>query len=186
MASSFFQSTRPLRGETQSENDSQQRSRLFNPLAPCGARLHRQRAHSRPLAFQSTRPLRGETASAALPLKSWYRFQSTRPLRGETANNHENCLQKIFVLHSPLSHKSAKRRLRKKNGLCQQENRHTFGANLPGIWCVLPVRITGSAVHPSKGRVIHHSAPLCCDSDCPAHRSERCRALHSFRSGSGA
>lgn len=113
-------------------------------------------------------------------------FQSTRPLRGETANNHENCLQKIFVLHSPLSHKSAKRRLRKKNGLCQQENRHTFGANLPGIWCVLPVRITGSAVHPSKGRVIHHSAPLCCDSDCPAHRSERCRALHSFRSGSGA
>ena len=144
---------------------------IFNPLAPCGARrmdqgkalqinmfsIHsplagrdRRRAWRRErCSFSIHSPLAGRDLSGSDGGSCYFHFQSTRPLRGETANNHENCLQKIFVLHSPLSHKSAKRRLRKKNGLCQQENRHTFGANLPGIWCALAVRnqrISGSSV----------------------------------------
>ena len=56
-----FQSTRPLRGETQREGHGQHRHVFFNPLAPCGARHFSLIGHVRHQHFQSTRPLRGET-----------------------------------------------------------------------------------------------------------------------------
>ena len=86
MTNDAFQSTRPSRGETtrldlgihqllisihsplagrdRSENDSQQRSRNFNPPAPRGARRPWGLKCATFSAFQSTRPSRGETAEA--------------------------------------------------------------------------------------------------------------------------
>ena len=123
-----FQSTRPLRGETRKRRHGGHRGRfsihsplagrdphdclshaarkvfnplapcgarqcvssslcvddhLFNPLAPCGARPQHPRGPPVSFRFQSTRPLRGETTPIK-PLSKTASFQSTRPLRGET------------------------------------------------------------------------------------------------------
>ena len=56
-----FQSTRPLRGETALDMTQTEFAQIFNPLAPCGARLMCAIVRVALGFFQSTRPLRGET-----------------------------------------------------------------------------------------------------------------------------
>ena len=75
---------------------------LFNPLAPCGARLPQNYERNGTEIFQSTRPLRGETCSRG-PIIRRARFQSTRPLRGETAPQNADCARLVFSIHSPLA-----------------------------------------------------------------------------------
>ena len=75
----FFQSTRPLRGETQSRQ-----------------------TFSLKQFFQSTRPLRGETRHHLLH-KGGNFFQSTRPLRGETAVFPVGRYGLALSIHSPLA-----------------------------------------------------------------------------------
>ena len=156
--------------------------------------------------FQSARPSRGETLDRFTHAWPWRLFQSSRPLRGETLLVVHVSPPLLISIHSPLAGRDSKKSqntscknhsfctthiladskigpIKKKNELCLGGNGHASGANPPGIWCALAVRIKGLVVHPSKGRAIHHSALLCCDNDCPAHRSERCRALRPFRSG---
>ena len=109
MTNDAFQSTRPSRGETsaasfatwakqitihsplagrdRSENDSQQRSRNFNPPAPRGARRPWGLKCATFSAFQSTRPSRGETQHRYAAQADQDQFQSTRPSRGETGED---------------------------------------------------------------------------------------------------
>ena len=79
-----FQSTRPLRGETQRLN--------FLYKSSC---------------FQSTRPLRGETTCSIATLYSQRGFQSTRPLRGETGKRSDG--QNADVSFNPLAPCGARR-----------------------------------------------------------------------------
>ena len=76
-----FQSTRPLRGETN-----------------VGGFYIIDDKH-----FQSTRPLRGETITSAFIWLSVSSFQSTRPLRGETVMDNSMELRVEFSIHSPLA-----------------------------------------------------------------------------------
>ena len=76
-----FQSTRPLRGETES---GMARFYVVN-------------------VFQSTRPLRGETLALIILLIASQIFQSTRPLRGETDYEAAVSLMDWFSIHSPLA-----------------------------------------------------------------------------------
>ena len=57
-----FQSTRPLRGATQTGRSLRTGTPNFNPRAPCGARLIPCGNVRAFILFQSTRPLRGATA----------------------------------------------------------------------------------------------------------------------------
>ena len=79
-----FQSTRPLRGET----DTVQTMTLtldFSIHSPLAGRDLKKCGETRLLkGFQSTRPLRGETYEQAQDALVQFNFQSTRPLRGET------------------------------------------------------------------------------------------------------
>ena len=58
----LFQSTRPSRGATVTENADTCQNRNFNPRAPRGARHDLRRQLHRSQRFQSTRPSRGATA----------------------------------------------------------------------------------------------------------------------------
>ena len=100
-----FQSTRPMRGATPRENESDcgfevsihaphagrdarqmpMRPRFFsfNPRAPCGARLLPSAIGFASEMFQSTRPMRGATFLNATS-ECRKVFQSTRPMRGAT------------------------------------------------------------------------------------------------------
>ena len=125
MTNDAFQSTRPSRGETsaasfatwakqitihsplagrdRSENDSQQRSRNFNPPAPRGARRPWGLKCATFSAFQSTRPSRGETpCSHAGP----QRLCDFNPLAPRGAR-HEPGVRTIgrteISIHSPLA-----------------------------------------------------------------------------------
>ena len=78
--------------------------RLFNPLAPCGARQPVDLLLNFHYAFQSTRPLRGETKQVAQSTYKLANFQSTRPLRGETClRNLDGKSTCCFSIHSPLA-----------------------------------------------------------------------------------
>ena len=101
-----FQSTRPLRGETQSNLPARPAHLLFNPLAPCGARLAVYAVDRSAYDFSIHSPLAGRDSefdnifvsfSVFNPLAPCgarprrikcivddLSFQSTRPLRGET------------------------------------------------------------------------------------------------------
>ena len=119
-----FQSTRPVRGETELLCVGLACCLNFNPLAPCGARLAiiRERGdvskisiHS-PRAgrdqrftvlprtidlFQSTRPVRGETRRSTAGTRRVSAFQSTRPVRGETRFHRQDA---VFCLYfNPLA-----------------------------------------------------------------------------------
>ena len=107
LAEELFQSTRPLRGGTQTVRREIWPGKIsihpplagrdfrvsqliigegnFNPPAPCGAGHPGHLDYNRVRQFQSTRPLRGGTS----PIKQhpyMSRFQSTRPLRGGTCS----------------------------------------------------------------------------------------------------
>ena len=116
LAEELFQSTRPLRGGTQTVRREIWPGKIsihpplagrdfrvsqliigegnFNPPAPCGAGHPGHLDYNRVRQFQSTRPLRGGTS----PIKQhpyMSRFQSTRPLRGGTAILHKKTVQNI-------------------------------------------------------------------------------------------
>ena len=160
-AHSRFQSTRPLRGGTQSPWRFLKNFSYFNPPAPCGAGpqqnisilLRSQFQSTRPLRggttrrlcgrrrrrFQSTRPLRGGTWSSR-PITDGTTFQSTRPLRGGTAILHKKTVQNIayctksaFTLAVLSGFLALMRPF-----FCQTCT--NFGANLPKNRCSLPVR----------------------------------------------
>ena len=104
-----FQSTRPVRGETDLRHTRKHLVGDFNPLAPRGARLACPVCGYPRLKFQPTRPVRGETGNPAGAGQDQHisihspragrdtspvsvrgasaRFQSTRPVRGETCYN---------------------------------------------------------------------------------------------------
>ena len=103
-----FQSTRPLRGETEAllgrycgEDFSihsplagrdavafiiYTRCNLFNPLAPCGARLSELSNKREQQNFSIHSPLAGRDTKMAKYITWACIFQSTRPLRGETVD----------------------------------------------------------------------------------------------------
>ena len=65
-----FQPTRPLRGATKLPNVKEQKTKNFNPRAPCGARQEQYRERPSSAEFQPTRPLRGATIIAKDTKKS--------------------------------------------------------------------------------------------------------------------
>ena len=198
----------PLAGRDHSASCQAPACWFFNPLAPCGARHACLIVYALLTYFQSTRPLRGETMKVIF-YREFNKFSIHSPLAGRDRLAGGSIWLLLFF--NPLAPCGARQQTITKI-VCKRYSCCTvhFPTNPPrgasgrktgcasrktGIHLVRTYRefgvrwrfaIKGSAAHPSKGRVIHHSAPLCCDSDCPAHRSERCRALHSFRSGSGA
>ena len=99
----IFQSTRPLRGETDTAQGRKPVHALFNPLAPCGAR-HQSRHHGHDArTFQSTRPLRGETVDDYHPVTS-LQFSIHSPLAGRDNAPTLSPKRPIeFSIHSPLA-----------------------------------------------------------------------------------
>ena len=81
---SIFQSTRPVRGATDTPSARIPVSCHFNPRAPCGARPTYMVSLMLQHLFQSTRPVRGAT-SLHNPVTDTVKFQSTRPVRGATS-----------------------------------------------------------------------------------------------------
>ena len=59
----MFQSTRPLGGATDRMDNFRHHNNCFNPRAPWGARLRRNKTAVVEDRFQSTRPLGGATIS---------------------------------------------------------------------------------------------------------------------------
>ena len=122
---SFFQSTRPLRGETQvGHHDFQKRAfsihsplagrdqhgllvllvdGIFNPLAPCGARLVVHLLFTPPAVFSIHSPLAGQDPMGQAVEIFGVHFQSTRPLRGETCLALAVFHFGFFSIHSPLA-----------------------------------------------------------------------------------
>ncbi len=73
-----FQSTRPVRGATRTEQRIKCCDACFNPRAPCGARpMSKTKTH-----FNSP-------------------FQSTRPVRGATMQMRTQCLMQCVSIHAP-------------------------------------------------------------------------------------
>ena len=79
-----FQSTRPIRGATNTSRCSSHPLQYFNPRAPYGTRRRVQKICGGPPPFQSTRPIRGATARHLALRLPQPQFQSTRPIRGAT------------------------------------------------------------------------------------------------------
>ena len=96
-----FQSTRPVRGATPIVNSSTFQGGDFNPRAPCGARLIITTRGAQPRRFQSTRPVRGATNEPAA-VKPAARFQSTRPVRGATNMTRTESLSLTFQSTRPV------------------------------------------------------------------------------------
>ena len=100
----YFQSTRPLRGETHKDPQGRKAKKVFNPLAPCGAR----RATMQPVentrnSFSIHSPLAGRDHTANTTTSAYINFQSTRPLRGETFPALSQPQIDYFSIHSPLA-----------------------------------------------------------------------------------
>ena len=93
----YFSIHSPLAGRDTGDAPVSAGLRLFNPLAPCGARPWTASTRWNTHTFQSTRPLRGETQHYLQYLKKTT-FQSTRPLRGETEADI-NYRMRLFVFN---------------------------------------------------------------------------------------
>lgn len=184
MATALFQSARPSRGETLDRFTHAWPWRLFQSSRPLRGETLLVVHVSPPLLISIHSPLTGRDSSSHVISRFAYAISIHSPLAGRDSKKSQNtsCKNHSFCTTHILAD-SKIGPIKKKNELCLGGNGHASGANPPGIWCALAVRIKGLVVHPSKGRAIHHSALLCCDNDCPAHRSERCRALRPFRSG---
>ena len=102
-SASPFQSTRPLRGATYTEEIDKKVSAISIHAPLAGRDCAGWSTSARGRRFQSTRPLRGATEASTLARQS-RRFQSTRPLRGATcgAPTPEEILHDISI-HAPLA-----------------------------------------------------------------------------------
>ena len=81
----IFQSTRPMRGATQTRATEELRIYYFNPRAPCGARLIDQLEFEKYSTISIHAPHAGRDQTEAKTAKLDTKFQSTRPMRGATS-----------------------------------------------------------------------------------------------------
>ena len=97
----IFQSSRPARDETPEIDGRTDPARHFNPLARTGRDVEARCLAWLAGEFQSTRPARGETSprtpSRCFPTS----FQSTRPARGETNKYIYKDGRILISIHSP-------------------------------------------------------------------------------------
>ena len=96
-----FQSTRPMRGETEPGRDRRDARRDFNPLAPCGARLLRGSETFILRTFQSTRPMRGETLRSILTSVLHVYFNPLAPCGARLAPDVSRTESLYISIHSP-------------------------------------------------------------------------------------
>ena len=80
----IFQSTRPMRGATNSSFQRYFFCHYFNPRAPCGARLDVLFLHALTRCDFNPRAPCGARRSIYCPQCGHGTFQSTRPMRGAT------------------------------------------------------------------------------------------------------
>ena len=96
-----FQSTLPMRGETDRLSVVLVETAYFNPLSPCGERQQAEMRSSTRCSFQSTLPMRGETSGASVIVGTNAVFQSTLPMRGETGVRQCPHPTPLISIHSP-------------------------------------------------------------------------------------
>ena len=97
----LFQSTRPLRGATQSNYDAFM-AEVFQSTRPLRGATRFVCDACQDITFQSTRPLRGATI-LGLQRSTRSAFQSTRPLRGATLEYAAAVQYGIVSIHAPLA-----------------------------------------------------------------------------------
>ena len=98
-----FQSTRPLRSETEGGRPMTRAWWFFNPLAPCGARPLGSSDGGTLEAFQSTRPLRSETAHAGGNGRGLCVFNPLAPCGARRNASFGFSCPATFSIHSPLA-----------------------------------------------------------------------------------
>ena len=97
---SMFQSTRPMRGATQSASGSRPYILCFNPRAPCGARhIALWCRTSRMVSIHAPHAGRDMTIATPGGLQHW--FQSTRPMRGATPSKLWSTRPFRVSIHAP-------------------------------------------------------------------------------------
>ena len=95
-----FQSTRPVRGGTQSGAGRTCRKRYFNPPAPCGAGRFSRGSATRPQYFNPPAPC-GAGLDVSIMTNTEIQFQSTRPVRGGTPGDQREDIQSEISIHPP-------------------------------------------------------------------------------------
>ena len=91
----IFQSTRPMRGATQTRATEELRIYYFNPRAPCGARLIDQLEFEKYSTISIHAPHAGRDQTEAKTAKLDTKFQSTRPMRGATGRYDRRCFRNV-------------------------------------------------------------------------------------------
>ena len=95
-----FQSTRPIRGATIQGYTAHTQQAHFNPRAPYGARRHASTKTLRTERFQSTRPIRGATGTI-LPFFCPYFISIHAPHTGRDGGVITLLTQEIISIHAP-------------------------------------------------------------------------------------
>ena len=95
-----FQSTLPMRGETQSRICCSLHFWYFNPLSPCGERLPSLPAPLPIMQFQSTLPMRGETGRQMI-FAVTVRISIHSPHAGRDLRYRGGALMAHISIHSP-------------------------------------------------------------------------------------
>ena len=120
----YFQSTRPLRGETKWGKSRRSNCLIFNPLAPCGARPTTAPGASAPRNFSIHSPLAGRDQSVLADIQAHMLFNPLAPCGARPAIFKQLFDLQLFSIHSPLAG-------RDKNGSARKLRRLRFQSTRP-------------------------------------------------------